>query len=161
MKMFRVICLCICSMVIGAMGGIACVKNEFTEEIKNEKYLEEKHLVLFQLMTRWVKNQHADKSIDQYLQEQGIATIAIYGMNYVGKTLLEELTNSPIEVKYAIDNNKTLNDIGIPIVLAEDQLEPVDAVIVTAITYFADIKELLGSKVDSKIISLEEIIYDM
>jgi len=161
MKMLKGICLCVCSVAVGIVGGVAYVQKEAKKEIRNEKLLSEKHLVLFQMMNQWIKNKQYDKSISQYLRNQGIATVAIYGMSYVGETLFEELNGSEIKVAYAIDNNQTLNTLDIPLVTVADKLESVDAVIVTAITYFDSIKEQLSNKIDSRIISLEEIVYNL
>ena len=40
-------------------------------------------------------------------------------------------------------------------------LETVDAVVVTAITFFDEIEERLSEKVDCPIISLEDILYEV
>ena len=39
--------------------------------------------------------------------------------------------------------------------------KPVDAVVVTAITFFEEVEEMLRQKVDCPIISLEDILYDV
>ena len=43
----------------------------------------------------------------------------------------------------------------------EDELEPVDAVVVTAITFFNEIEQKLSKKLDCEIISLEDILYEV
>ena len=43
----------------------------------------------------------------------------------------------------------------------EDDLKPVDAIVVTAITFFDEIKEKLSEKIDCPIISLEDILYEV
>ena len=43
----------------------------------------------------------------------------------------------------------------------EDDLKPVDAVVVTAITFFNEIEEQLSQKMKCPIISLEEILYEV
>ena len=43
----------------------------------------------------------------------------------------------------------------------EDELEEVDAVIVTAVTFFDDILEKLSQKLDCPVISLEDILYEI
>jgi len=82
-------------------------------------------------------------------------------MHYAGETLIEELAGSNIEVKYGIDRNSYQIYAGIPIVMPDSDLEKVDAVVVTSIHFFEEIKELLNTKIDCPIISLEEIIYQM
>lgn len=43
----------------------------------------------------------------------------------------------------------------------EDKLEPVDAVVVTAISFFDEIEEALNAKTDCPILSLEDILYNV
>ena len=43
----------------------------------------------------------------------------------------------------------------------DDNLEDVDAIVVTAITFFDEIEEQLQSKVSCPIISLEDILYEV
>ena len=65
---------------------------EINSEKKQEKQrqLADKHLLLYLLMTKWVEYKQEGKNISHYLELQGYNTIAIYGMNYVGETLLRE-----------------------------------------------------------------------
>ena len=82
-------------------------------------------------------------------------------MNYVGQTLYEELKDSEIVVAYAID--KKADDIFVPvdILSPDDSLPEVDVIIVTAITFFDEIEELLIQKTDADIISMEDILYEV
>lgn len=43
----------------------------------------------------------------------------------------------------------------------EDEIKEVDAIVVTAITFFDEIKELLMKKVSCPIISLENVLYEV
>ena len=82
-------------------------------------------------------------------------------MSYVGECLVEELKNTEIEVKYAIDQNRDGIYVDVDVISLDEELEKVDAIIVTPITSFQNIKEMLSEKVDYRIISLEEIIYTL
>ena len=41
----------------------------------------------------------------------------------------------------------------------ESELEKVDVIVVTAITFFKEIEEMLNQRVDCPVISLEDILY--
>ena len=82
-------------------------------------------------------------------------------MSYAGETLLDELRDSEIEVAYGIDNRADSIYLDLDIVTMEDDLEEVDAVVVTAITYFEEIVEALERKLDCPILSLEDILYEV
>ena len=82
-------------------------------------------------------------------------------MSYVGETLLDELKGTDITVRYGIDKNSDTIYSDVDIVSVEDDLESVDAVVVTAITFFDEIEEKLSTKMDCPVISLEDILYEV
>ena len=82
-------------------------------------------------------------------------------MKELGELLVRELEGTEIEIKYIIDQNADSIETDIPKHKPCDELEPVDAIVVTAIYYFQDIEESLSQKVDCQIISLEDAVYGM
>lgn len=82
-------------------------------------------------------------------------------MNYVGETLLSEMAGSEVTVKYGIDKNAERIYQDIDVVLPDDALDDVDAVIVTAVTFFDEIEETLSQKVNCPILSLEDILCEI
>lgn len=82
-------------------------------------------------------------------------------MSYVGETLVDELKKTDIEVVYGIDKNVDFVYSNVDIVSVEDNLDPVDAVVVTAITFFDEIEEQLVQKMECPVISLENILYEV
>lgn len=82
-------------------------------------------------------------------------------MNYVGETLLSEMAGSKVTVKYGIDKNAERIYQDIDVVLPDDALDDVDAVIVTAVTFFDEIEETLSQKVNCPILSLEDILCEI
>lgn len=120
-----------------------------------------KYHFLFRLMTNWMALKQKKINIGDFLNRKGYHIIAIYGMSHMGLRLLEELKESELVVKYAIDKNIDNLCIDIKKALISDNLEKVDAVIVTAISSFNEIKEILKEKLDCPIISLEDLIYEI
>lgn len=82
-------------------------------------------------------------------------------MSYAGETLLTELRESEIQVIYGIDRDLNRVHSDIDMFTMEDSLQKVDAIVVTAITFFEEIAKDLSSKVDCPIISLEDILYEV
>ena len=72
-----------------------------------------------------------------------------------------KLEGNNIEVEYGIDRNADAFFTDIDVLSLDDSLADVDAVVVTAITYFDEIRKALCCKVDCPIISLEDIINEM
>lgn len=118
----------------------------------------DKYLMSTKLFDNWLGKKQKGKRVEQYFIENHIETIAIYGMSYLGQRLNDELKNSGVTVKYVIDKNAKDTASDVRIITPQDEMEAVDAIVVTATYYYDDIKKLLSSKVRYKIISLEDII---
>ena len=147
--------------VAGITAGTVAVWKKWKTREAAILALSNKHLALFFLMNQWVKVKQENKSIGEYLRKKGYENIAIYGMNYAGETLLDELAGSVVEVKYGIDRNADSIYLNVDIVSPEESLEDVDAIIVTAITYFDEIAEQLVKKTNAEILSLEDILNEI
>ena len=151
----------IAGTIVGdAIGAIKSSKI-ISEDYDKMKDLEDKHLDLFLLMNQWVKIKQEGKSISEYLQQSGYKKVAIYGLSYVGETLLDELKDSSIMLAYGIDKNADNIYADIDVVSLNDKLDEVDVIIVTAITFFDQIVEELSNKVKCPIVSIEDILYDI
>ena len=81
-------------------------------------------------------------------------------MSYAGETLVNELKGSDIEIAYGIDRKEEVFSY-IDVITMEGSLPEVDAVVVTAITFFDEIEESLKRNVTCPIISLEDILYEV
>jgi len=148
------------STIAGAVAGIAGTERVMKKEINKKQNLSDKYLSLFKMMNQWVRVKQEGKQLSMQLEKRGLHKIAIYGMNYAGETLVEELKGSDIEIAYGIDRRAGNLFAEFPIVSAEDELEEVDGIIVTAIFYFDEIAAGLQTKVNCPVISLEDIIYE-
>lgn len=146
--------------VAGAAIGAGTVGKITGESLEKMQQMSNKHLALFLMMNQWVQVKQEGKNLSDYFEKKGYKKIAIYGMSYVGETLLNELKGSEIEVVYAIDKNSNQISADVSIVSVDDYLEEVDAIVVTAISFFDEIEETLSTKLHCPILSLEDIIYD-
>ena len=147
----------ICGGSVGAC--IATKKGRETEE--KWKKMSNKHLDLMLLLNQWLITKEEKKSIVDYFHENKFKSIAIYGMSYVGERVYDELKNSDVTVKYAIDQNADRIYSEIDVISPDEDLEPVDAIIVTPISFYDEIEESLSSKINCPIISLEDILYQI
>jgi dienelactone hydrolase len=149
------------STLTGAVAGATAVGKATGEKINKSQGYADKHLALFQMMTQWVKVKQEGKHLASYFEKNGYKKIAIYGMSYAGETLLNELKDTDIKVAYGIDQNAESLYVDVDVVTMDDDLEEVDAIVVTAITFFDEIEEKLSEKVDCPIISLEDVLYEV
>lgn len=149
------------SALTGAVAGTVAVgKMEWDKRKKAEK-TSGKFSALFHMMNRWVKIKQSGKNLSSYFEENKYKKIAIYGMSYVGETLLEELKGTGIEVAYGIDKRASSIHADVDIVSPDDLLDSVDAVVVTVIEFFDEVEEKLRKKVECPIISLEDIVFEV
>ncbi len=151
----------IISLLSGAIIGAGTVRKIMYEKENEVQKISSKHLALFLMMNQWVKVKQEGKSLAEYFKKKGYKNIAIYGMSYVGETLLEELKNTDIHIAYGIDKNAESIYSDISIVSIDDKLQKVDVIIVTAITFFDEIEKTLSKKINCPIISLEDILYEI
>lgn len=151
--------------IMSILGGMCAVMLLFgrikKQQVNEWSKMSDKHLSLFLMMNEWVRVKQKGKSIAEYLVRKGYQNVAIYGMSYVGETLIEELRSSQICVKYGIDKRADQIYTDIDIVTGEDRLEKVDVVIVTAIFFFDEIVQKLEKKIDCPILSLEDILLEV
>lgn len=148
-------------VAIGAGTVIGTVGRITAGEAQKAKAMSDKHLALFLMMNQWVKVKQEGKNLSSYFEKNGYKRIAIYGMSYTGETLVNELKGTGIEVVYAIDRNADSIYTDVDVLCMEDDLEEVDAVVVTAIAFFDEIEEALSAKMDCPILSMEDILYEV
>ena len=159
--MGRIVMISILMFVIGYIVAYILLSKKYKKKISVQTALSNKHLALFILMQRWMKQKIKGKEIAGYLKQKKIKTVAIYGMNYVGDALLDDLMNSEIEVLCGIDMNAARIFAQVPVQHPDEEIPEVDAIIVTAINAFGSIEERLQKKTKALILSIEDIIYEM
>lgn len=150
-------------LVLGFIVIILCIIQVFSWKLyfeQREKYEKEikRYKSFYRLEELWRKMDKGEVNIFFFLQEYNINSIAIYGMGKYGVLLYNELKKNQIEVKYAIDRKYGQVRKLLPIKSLEDDLPPVDLVIVSVIYEYNDIAQKLREKLDCPIISLEQIL---
>ena len=149
------------SALTGVALGAGIVGKVTGKSLNKVRSMSDKHFALFQMMNQWVKVKQEGKNLALYFEKNEYKKIAIYGMSYAGETLMDELKDTGVIVAYAIDKNVDSIYADVDVMSMDDELESVDAVVVTAITFFDEIEENLSEKMDCPIISLEDILYEV
>ena len=146
-------------IITGTIITTTWQKKFFLKQLVEEKQMSQKHLDLYLLMNQWVKIKQDGKDIGTYLKERNFSSVAVYGLSYVGQTLVEELKNGEVHVKYGIDRKANGDFEGLKVYKPEEELPNVDVVIVTSIAFMPEIEERLSQKMSCPIISIEDILY--
>lgn len=128
-------------------------------EVVKAKNLSDKHLELFKIAVKWIKE---PEQMEKFIEENQGKSIGIYGMSYLGDCLQKTLRKGGMTKIYGIDRNASrLYNPDIEIYSIENELPDTDIIIITAFMYFESIKHNLEMKIgkNTNIISLENIFF--
>ena len=147
--------------MMGAIAGGVTIKKTSAKAVMEKQETLNKVHVLYCAFDRWLKIHQEGKTLVDYFKRNNYKTIAIYGMKELGERLVDELKSSDIKVCYAIDKKADQIYADVNVLMPDEELEPVDVIVVTAIYYFDEIEAMLSSKVEYPIVSLEDILYEV
>lgn len=155
----RDIIIAVISMICG--GGIlmATAGKKLLEQLEKERQRANRNGLMFRAMTRWVRLRQKGINLGDELARRGYHHIAIYGMSSVGECLLEELRDTEVSVDYGIDRNAKNLYACIDLCTPDEELKPVDAVVVTVLGYFDEVEDLLTKRLDCPILALDDLMY--
>lgn len=108
------------------------------------------------LFVQWmIKDANA---IYKTLFQNNIETVAIYGFSRLGIVLKDYLERHGTDVKYIIDQKGDMIHTDKRVYTLNDSLELVDAVIITPIGLYDEIKQKLENKLKCKYFNIEDLI---
>lgn len=135
------------------------LKFKYGEEIKKLIIRERKELHECRFMNRWLFLKQRGIAFSAFFLQKGVYSIAVYGSHYMGQRLYDELKGSGVDVKYVIDRKPDKDNWEIPAVHPEDTLGAVDAVVITPVFDFLEIRAMLLKKLDCLMIPVEEMLF--
>lgn len=145
------------SFLAGNLSLYLLYKHKFTKKAvddKNKRYL--------QLFDKWMILTERGDTIKKFFMEKNIKEIAIYGYGNIGKHLVTQLSDSDINIKFVIDRRKDSIIVNsIPCYQPSDNLPSVDAIVITPICEYTEIKNVLKEITSAELISIEDMIYDL
>ncbi len=143
--------------IVGFLAGFLVKKGDKSgrTELSNDKYM-----LYFSVLDKWMRLRENGDTVERYFLNHGYHRIGIYGVAQLGNHLIAELSKSEVEVVYGIDRRAELLYAGIPVYGLEDDWEQVDAIVVTPIYDYSNIKKQLEKKGNYRVISLESIILE-
>lgn len=159
--MAGIILVCLVGFILGIICVIIIIVPKYGLELKKRRLIIEKLQYNMKIYNLWMMVKAENRNISEYLKENHIHSIAIYGMSDLGNCLYKELRDSEIEVRYGIDQNPGIQLKDFEIITLQEVEEKTDAVIVTAVTAFDKIEEDLRKRGIKKILALDTILYDL
>ena len=132
---------------------------KYGAEVKALFVQQRKEHIMYEFMNRWLALKQKGIDISTFFISKGINSIAIYGIHHMGERLYDELQNSEVKVVYAIDIKYKEAAWEIPVLHPDDILAAVDAVVITPIFDFLEIKDKLSEKLDCPMFFIEDVLF--
>ena len=133
-------------------------------KMKNQSIKSYDYIARFMTLCQWVAVKQKGKNIDSWLKKNNIRKIAIYGMGQEGELLIKELNETEIEIVFGIDrkpNRITCEDIHIVAVEDINKMPSVDAIVVSFVSAFYEMREELQKQTNARIVSLHDVLYEV
>lgn len=156
--------IAIIGSLIGGVVGVATMGKFSQGVIKDKDKRTSKFKSYYNMLNQWLCIKQEGKNLEEYFKLKNYKRIAVYGLGEMGNRLIDELNNTEIEIVYGIDKNVddtfcnikaySIDEIG-------EIAESVDAVVVTAVFAYDEIKEQLKLQFDSDIVSLEDAVFEI
>lgn len=124
-------------------------------------YEEQKYKRMVEALDIWMVLRERKLYVDRLLTKKNINKIAIYGAGIFGKHLYYELQESDIQVECFIDQNPKAKINGMKIVVPGEQIGQVDAIIVTPIMEYTQIRENLKKFYFCQILSFKSVLLNV
>ncbi len=119
----------------------------------------QKSVLFYWILTKWMDWKIRGKCVADALLKQNFRQIAVYGYAELGQLLCRELADTKAEVSYVLDKRvKDTGITGLSVYIPQNGLSHVDAVVVTAVYYFDEIKEELSQMGYRNIISFRTLL---
>jgi hypothetical protein len=109
-------------------------------------------------LDKWLFLHEQGISFSRYIDSIINGDIFMYGYGILGKHLVNELEYGKIKIKGIIERDRSKVHIDVPVSEPDTARSKVDAVIVTAIYDYEEIKDLMKKLGAGEVYSLEDLI---
>lgn len=108
----------------------------------------------------WLRMHHPSKAVQQYFEDQGISSIAIYGFGLHGHIFWALMKNTNIPVVYAIDRQARgmSEQEALPVYSLDNELPSCDAIVISLVNDYVSVVDSLRGKFQGEIFSIFEVI---
>ena len=160
------------------LEAVRDAKNEIEREIQSEKIkidnlkkddenaekypdIVNKYELIAGCLDSWMTLKERGVNLADYLKQFSYKVIAVYGAGILGRHLLFDLRQTDIEIAYIIDRQEYVYYPEVKVKNINDELDKVDAVVVTAVADFDEIYQILKGKLDCPVLSIAELIGEL
>ena len=159
MRDYKHIINCVVGFSLGFSLGFILREHIASRELLDAYNLCGKNKYLYRTAIQYINIERKGTGIIRRLEEKGYYSIAVYGLSHLGKCLVDQLKDST-NVLYGVDGGTVSFRYDIPIYAPADDLPEVDAIIVTPVFSYEDIRRSLEKKVTCPILSFADIVFE-
>lgn len=145
-------------LILGIALGIGIDRVNLKKVLQEKEKDLERYRENFFVMGEWLTMFERKQTIVAALKKRGITNVGIYGMGILGSHLYKQLEKSEIKVTYLIDRNDIKGVYSAEVVKPNQILKNTDAVIVTPVYQFENIKRAIQEYNTMDVISLKTLI---
>lgn len=131
----------------------------YGEEVKALFIQQRKDHIMYEFMNQWLLLKQRGADFSSFFTDKGIRTIAVYGIHYMGERLYDELRDSKVKIIYAVDRNYKEAQWEIPVFHPDTVLPAVDAVVITPVFDFLEIRDKLSEKLNCPMFFIEDVLF--
>ena len=142
---------------IGMISGVLFIGKQIPRLRKEIS----KYSGFYHTMRQWVHVNQNGHTVADYFKRNGYQEIAIYGLNEIAFTLMNDLSKNGIEVKYCIDRNADELFSKVRVYKPEEEMPFADIVVVAVVHLFDEIQKDLSDIFECPIISFSEVVWDV
>lgn len=117
----------------------------------------------YYVLCMWIRNLNSGKTIEQYCVHNKIKTLGIYGIGFLSDLLVDELKDTNVNSDILIERNARKKSYQNQQVIKLENINDfhLDAIIVTPVFAFNDIKKEINCFSDIRVISLYDIVNEI
>ena len=135
--------------------------SKLSDELRKATEELNKFRALHQIESCWIEFHSKGVTLSNLLLEKQWKKIVIYGLAAMGINLYNEIKDSGIDIVAGIDRRSDINIEGLNIISPDADIPKCDAVIVTAVSGYDDIKAMLCNRnKDILVVSFSELIME-
>lgn len=144
----------------GLWDATMIAKLEGVIESEQQRYIDflEKYRTMFFIYDKWMSLESRKKCLSAYLYKQKVRKVAVYGMGYIGKQLVDRLKGTEVLVCGSIDRNAAFIDAGIPIVRFEEFDEKPELIIVTVLENTKKIVQDIEERIKVSVVTIQQLL---
>lgn len=145
-------------VLIGLVAGGIYLLNRCGYIVESERYEVEKYREYFQLLNTMIKIENGEEKLDLKRNGFKFKNVAVYGRGIIGNHLINILQAANVNVECVMDQGSAGANSSIAVVDGNEKLVNVEAIIVTPIMEYREIREkLIKNNPDIDIIEVRDL----